>query len=355
MSKFRAGRLSTQNCFRMGSMVVLLTGLSSFVSPGQAQQERSAHTWTITFQLKADERNNPRVDGCNYVPTVTDKLPYQRRTSLRVEGADRYFTTTDEGNELLMAQIAPARTIRVVYKAITQPYNFLDVAKDVKIGASLSTEARLFLGPSQSVFYENPDLKRIDPNSKLAQAVVSEIKSETVLGTVEGILSWMQKHVTYKALNYPVTANAGGYYLVADDVLQRGYGECGGWSAAFVELCRAAGVPARDVWGVIKDTPVGKARQGKLTGHAWAEIYIGGLGWAPVEPQRPGWLGTAPEGYIRMAHYPLSTAQYPWHFVPQYSIFFLGGNTPDFVEELTPLVPEEAPAGRPAARNNTKQ
>ncbi|SDP14500.1 transglutaminase-like domain-containing protein [Desulforhopalus singaporensis] len=59
-------------------------------------------------------------------------------------------------------------------------------------------------------------------------------------------------------------------------------GKCTDIHSVFVSLCRAAGVPAREVFGI---------RQGKIdiqdiTGwqHCWAEFYLPGYGWVPVDP-----------------------------------------------------------------------
>jgi len=59
-------------------------------------------------------------------------------------------------------------------------------------------------------------------------------------------------------------------------------GKCTDISSIFVALARAAGVPAREVFGI---------RQGKKPvqdiskwQHCWAEFYLPGYGWIPVDP-----------------------------------------------------------------------
>ncbi len=53
-------------------------------------------------------------------------------------------------------------------------------------------------------------------------------------------------------------------------------------AAAFVALCRAAGIPARTVIGI--KLPKG-VRQGTIAGrHGWAEVWLEGAGWVPVDP-----------------------------------------------------------------------
>jgi transglutaminase-like putative cysteine protease len=59
-------------------------------------------------------------------------------------------------------------------------------------------------------------------------------------------------------------------------------GKCADISSVFVALARAAGVPAREIFGL--RLPPGK--EGEITGwqHCWAEFYLPGTGWIPVDP-----------------------------------------------------------------------
>ncbi|MEW5881096.1 MAG: transglutaminase-like domain-containing protein [Pseudomonadota bacterium] len=67
-------------------------------------------------------------------------------------------------------------------------------------------------------------------------------------------------------------------------------GKCADLNALFVALCRAAGVPARDVYGVrVVESPRGYASLGRLgditkAQHCRAEFYAQGIGWVPVDP-----------------------------------------------------------------------
>ncbi len=66
-------------------------------------------------------------------------------------------------------------------------------------------------------------------------------------------------------------------------------GHCTTLTRAFISLCRAEGIPAREVAGALIGYPVGEGRfcmQGRnegLYGHVWAEIYLRDRGWIPVE------------------------------------------------------------------------
>jgi len=59
-------------------------------------------------------------------------------------------------------------------------------------------------------------------------------------------------------------------------------GKCTDLHSVFVTLCRAAGVPAREIFGIRQ----GKAPLVDITTwqHCWAEFYMPGYGWVPVDP-----------------------------------------------------------------------
>jgi transglutaminase-like putative cysteine protease len=57
-------------------------------------------------------------------------------------------------------------------------------------------------------------------------------------------------------------------------VLKQGYGHCWDFSDCFVTLCRASGVPCRQVLGWVHG----------LSGHVWAEVLVEGKGWRQVDP-----------------------------------------------------------------------
>lgn len=66
-------------------------------------------------------------------------------------------------------------------------------------------------------------------------------------------------------------------------------GKCADLNALYVGLARAAGVPARDVYGVrVADSgefkSLGKAGDITKAQHCRAEVYLSGFGWVPVDP-----------------------------------------------------------------------
>lgn len=64
-------------------------------------------------------------------------------------------------------------------------------------------------------------------------------------------------------------------------LLQKPGGKCADISSVYVALARAAGVPAREVFGI----RMGKKPTQDITTwqHCWAEFYLPGYGWVPVD------------------------------------------------------------------------
>jgi transglutaminase-like putative cysteine protease len=67
-----------------------------------------------------------------------------------------------------------------------------------------------------------------------------------------------------------------------DTLLRKLGGKCADIHSVFVSLCRAAGVPAREVFGI----RIPKEGTGEMTKaqHCWAEFYDPGTGWIVVDP-----------------------------------------------------------------------
>ncbi|MFQ5582689.1 MAG: transglutaminase-like domain-containing protein [Mariprofundaceae bacterium] len=65
-------------------------------------------------------------------------------------------------------------------------------------------------------------------------------------------------------------------------VLAKRGGKCADISSVFVSIARAAGVPAREVFGL----RLGKKDNQDMTKghHCWSEFYVPGYGWVPADP-----------------------------------------------------------------------
>lgn len=88
-------------------------------------------------------------------------------------------------------------------------------------------------------------------------------------------------------------------------VLQTKEGACGGHSNLFVALCRALGIPARNVSGLHspgQDDLVSGCSQDILGTHVWSEFYLPNYGWVQVDTSSSGYrFPGLPEARLALA------------------------------------------------------
>lgn len=99
---------------------------------------------------------------------------------------------------------------------------------------------------------------------------------KTVLAKARAIYDWVCDNM-YRD---PDTVGCGRGDVCA--LLLRPGGKCTDISSFYVALCRAVGVPAREVFGI----RLGRKAEENITGyqHCWAEFFLPGYGWVTVDP-----------------------------------------------------------------------
>ena len=126
---------------------------------------------------------------------------------------------------------------------------------------SMRRTADGLLGPTQFWPVDDPHIEA------LARKITADL--ETQEARVKAVLKWLTpgKNIRFKG---PVTGSRYG----VRKVLEQGFGRCWDFCDCFVTLCRAAGVPCRQVAGWLYGA----------SGHIWAEALIEGKGWQQVDP-----------------------------------------------------------------------
>ncbi|WP_041245443.1 transglutaminase-like domain-containing protein [Geotalea uraniireducens] len=109
---------------------------------------------------------------------------------------------------------------------------------------------------------------------QLADKITNGKKS--VLEKAKAIYDWTCEN-TYRD---PDTRGCGKGDVCA--LLKKPGGKCTDISSVFIALARAAGVPAREIFGI----RLGKKAEEDITGwqHCWAEFFLPGYGWVPADP-----------------------------------------------------------------------
>lgn len=109
---------------------------------------------------------------------------------------------------------------------------------------------------------------------KLADSITNGKK--TVLEKARAIYDWCCSNM-YRD---PATIGCGKGDVCS--LLQKPGGKCTDISSVFIALCRAAGVPARELFSV----RLGKKAEEDITTyqHCWAEFFLPGYGWVTADP-----------------------------------------------------------------------
>jgi len=93
---------------------------------------------------------------------------------------------------------------------------------------------------------------------------------------------WIMRNI-FDYINANMYYEMTGGWNTAPTVLARGNGSCSEYTFVFISMCRAAGIPARYAGSVVVR---GEEASMDDVFHRWAEVYLPGYGWIPVDPSR---------------------------------------------------------------------
>lgn len=248
--------------------ISLILGLITLLAfPHHSWAKTQSGIITMTYDLSAHSDKDPTQLWIPY--PISDK--YQNITSIEVQGtyqASGVYTDRVHGTPMLYARWDSG----VKNRKLT--FSFTVERQEIQSKELPKEEAAW--DPADYADYLSPTrLGPIDGEVKvLAESIING--QTTVLGKAKAIYDWTSEN-TYRD---PDTRGCG----IGDvyRLLKEPGGKCADISSIFVALARAAGVPAREVFGI---------RQGKKAveditqwQHCWAEFYLPGHGWVPVDP-----------------------------------------------------------------------
>jgi len=239
----------------------------------------------LKFTWPLDPKKGLLRQGSYPVAVPPEKTKGQSAT-YEVTGARSFKVATQGDNSVLLVVPESNKVIDLVLNVTVDPYNYKkDLAKYAK--KPIPREVQSFLGASEA----------INPKSATLTKIVKDLKDNSPITTVKNILAWQKKHLKYKVDEKATNKSD---FDSADEIVERGEGECRAWSTLFAGLCRAAGVPARNWWGMVLILPDEKNPKGTIKSHVWAEVYLTGAGWIPVDPQDANLFGFLPNTYVRI-------------------------------------------------------
>ncbi|MCI0456269.1 MAG: hypothetical protein L0Z62_04750 [Gemmataceae bacterium] len=241
-------------------------------------------TYTIHWDL--EPRRGIVTGGTAIIALPRGDLPGQS-VSYEVKGARSHKLVKTEANHLLHVVPQPGKPFRLTTRITLEPHSYKQELEKATRGA-IPAAVQLYLGPGEM----------INPKSPALQKIVAKLRSDDPVQTVRNILKWMHRNLVYKQDD---PQNIGKLeFKTVEEIAERGYGECRGYAMLFTALSRAAGVPSRTVWGIIKTPWTPSQPKGNFASHNWSEVYFPGSGWIPVDPQHPESLGWLPSSIVRI-------------------------------------------------------
>jgi len=238
------------------------------------------------------------------------ELPYQT-TTVKVKGAVSHRVIRGDVNDVLQVVPDGMNPFQVITTVKVKPTSYR--AKLDKSAGPLGRDSLGFLGAAET----------FDPASPKLRKLGSELRGKNAVETVHNIQAWMEKHIEYKLEKRSVELD----FKNVDELLDRGHAECKGYTVLFTALCRAAGVPARTVWGVLFMPRDGAG----FSSHNWVEVYIPGAGWVPLDPQQPETFGLLPATHVRV-FMDLRQSSTSKENLPLYNLLYMNGEKLDYEE-----------------------
>ncbi|MBI3398367.1 MAG: transglutaminase domain-containing protein [Deltaproteobacteria bacterium] len=229
-----------------------------------AKERKGEVTFEITIQAPEDSK-----DVRLWVPyPVSDKE--QTIEDVKIDGNFSYsgiYGQKQEGDMALYAewtQPAKERTLKLSFKASA----IERVKKDFPPKETvMPVEIKEYLKGSQFV----------PTDGKIKETAMKITKGKKgIKDKAKAVYDWVIEN-TFRDENIKGCGTGD-----VERTLAEKSGKCADISGVYVALARAAGVPAREVWSL----RLGKKPEEDITGghHCWAEFYLPGYGWVPVDP-----------------------------------------------------------------------
>jgi transglutaminase-like putative cysteine protease len=245
---------------------LLVVILSMFIASAALAANRSG---VVTLDVDLSAQTSDK-EAKLWIPyPLTDR--HQKVSDIKVSGdfsSSGVYTDVTYGTPMLYAQW-PATA-----KSRKLSFSFSVDRQEIR-QINLPTKEPKWNQADYAEYLKPTSLGPIDGEvKKLADSITKGKK--TVLAKARAIYDWCCSNM-YRD---PLTVGCGKGDVCA--LLQKPGGKCTDISSVYIALCRAAGVPAREVFSV----RLGKKAEEDVTTyqHCWAEFFLPGYGWVTADP-----------------------------------------------------------------------
>ena len=250
----------------MKRLLLSMVALSLCLAPAAWAKSRSG---VITVEVDLSKQESGK-EAKLWIPyAVSDK--YQSVTDVKVTGdysSSAVYTDKVNGTPVLFASWDKDAKSRKL------TYSFAVEREEVQV-RDLSAKEPAWNKADYEEFLKPTSIGPIDGEvKKLADSIVKG--KRTVLEKAKAIYDWTCESM-YRD---PATKGCGKGDVC--QLLKKPGGKCTDISSVYIALARAAGVPAREVFGL----RLGKKAEEDVTTwqHCWVEFFLPGTGWVPVDP-----------------------------------------------------------------------
>ncbi|WP_373233228.1 transglutaminase N-terminal domain-containing protein [Cohnella sp.] len=119
-------------------------------------------------------------------------------------------------------------------------------------------------------------------------------------GEDDGVFGFIRNAATAIYEEFEYKPHSTGVHTTADELIGIGTGVCQDFAHLLLSVCRIRGVPARYVSGYhfVGDLQ-GRDAEFEQASHAWAEVYIPGVGWQGIDPTNNNLIDWR---YVKLGH-----------------------------------------------------
>ena len=286
-------------------LFITVTNLIFSIDTIQEFESKNVREFTFTYHVNLESSDGKKIELWLPVPQSNE---VQTISNLSVDAGGLNYEIKDEkehGNKYLYVLsnkgINAAKTITMTFDVLRQEHQnveFSEVDSEKYLSASMMVpkgkvfesiidENKLNKNDMKSVYdfvlsgmhYGKPTGDKDNPNYKYINGGINKNTGK----------EWLPKQITYGRLKVAHDmlvekqnkkesyAYGNGNSLYACDI---GVGNCTDYHSYFISLSRTLDVPARFHMGF----PIPNEKEGKVGGyHCWADYYIEGKGWHPVD------------------------------------------------------------------------
>lgn len=233
------------------------SGYLSFARPASREYD-------VRQQLKITSHGPGSPSKQNlWIALIPHVFPYQEVTRREITPGTYQLFIDEFGNEIAefdFSGIPPGSELTVQIDYRVKVYQL-----EHDLSRCQGTLPGFFTEPELHIESQNPQIQQL--SAQLSRG------EQTACGRVRAFYDYIGEELVY-------SYNGGNWGAQA--ALGTMGADCTEYASLMIALSRAAGIPARYIEG-LSYTPEGKESLARQE-HAWLEVYLPGIGWAPMDP-----------------------------------------------------------------------